>query len=158
MGEVRLAEVNSLFDQKYSNVEKVEALEDSVNDVKLLFEQKYGWSIDDVDDDGTLWIKTGEIAEPQDAYDNRLAGLEARLAEAKTLYDQKYSHDEKVESLEESVQDVKLLFEKKYGCSVDEIDDNEKYSYAEKVEALEDSVNGVKLLFEQKYGCSIDCI
>jgi hypothetical protein len=182
MLQSKLAEVKTLYNLKYSYEEKVEVLEDSVNDVKQLFEQKYSCNVEDVDDDGAIWIKTGESVEPQDTYGRCLNGLESKLAEVKSLYDEKYLHDEKVESLDESINDVKLLFEQKYGYSIDDdIDDdgapwrrearladlesmlaevktlyNETYSYDEKRQALEASASDVKELFEQKYGCDTD--
>lgn len=160
----KLAEVKSLYNEKYSYEDKTKALEDSVNIVKLLFEQKYGCCVDDVDDHGALWMKTEETAEPQDAYSCRLAGLESRLAEVKILYDQKYCHDEKVESLEESLNNVKLVFEQKYGFSIDdEIDDDGALyiqtkgdpeledDYDSHLADLEMMLAKVKTLYNEKY-------
>jgi len=166
----KLAEVRSLYDKKYSYEEKVEALEESVSEVMLLFQNKHGCSVD-MDVDGALWIKSEETAEPQDAYSRRFAGLESRLAEVKILYDDTHSLDEKVESLEESVNDVKRLFEQKFGYSVDdELEDQsdqqvtdlesmladvkalyeEKFSYEEKLQALEYVLADVKTLYNEK--------
>merc|ERR1719195_500413 len=112
--EPKLAEVKSLYDQTYLHDEKVESLDESINDVKLLFEQKYGYSIDDeMDDDGAPWGREARLAE-----------LESILAEVKILYNGTYSYDEKRQALEASAGDVKELFEQKYGCVIDDMDDD----------------------------------
>jgi len=162
----KLAEITSMYNQKYSYEEKVEALEDSVNKVKQLFEQKYGCCIDDVDDSGTRWFKTGELTDPQDARSRRLAGLELRLVEVKTLFDQTYSQEEKLGSLDESVNDLKWLFQEKFGYSIeDELDHDgaiyrqikgdrepEDGDYDASLTALESMLAVVTALYNEKYG------
>merc|ERR1711953_1429355 len=77
--EAKLVEVKNLYDKKYGYNEKVESLEKSVNDVKFLFEQKHGYSVDDMDDNGTLWIQTKGELEHEDKYDVNLETLELML-------------------------------------------------------------------------------
>eukprot|EP00930_Biecheleria_cincta_P082149 TRINITY_DN717_c0_g1_i6.p2 TRINITY_DN717_c0_g1~~TRINITY_DN717_c0_g1_i6.p2 ORF type:complete len:117 (-),score=27.82 TRINITY_DN717_c0_g1_i6:154-504(-) len=71
--------------------ENQEKLEDSLAEVKRLYEQKYGESVDndkedfEYDDDGTLWIKS--VTVPARPVQEK---LEVMLAEVKDLYEQKY--------------------------------------------------------------------
>merc|ERR1712026_231343 len=102
--ESRLAEVKILYDDTHSFDEKVESLEESVNDVKRLFEQKFGYSVDD---------------ELEDQNDQQVTDLESMLADVKALYEEKFSYEEKLQALEASVSDVQGMFEQKYGCDGD---------------------------------------
>jgi len=163
--QAKVAEIKTLYNDKFSYEEKVEVLNDSVSDVKQHFARKYGCCTENIDHDGAFWMKTEDITEPQDANGLRLSGLESRLVEVKTLFDQKYGHDEKVESLEDSMNQAKLLFEQKYGYSIDDEMDNDGVLYLQakgdlelndecdpRLGDLEAKLVQVKALYDKKYG------
>jgi len=163
--QAKVAEVKTLYNDKFSYEETVEVLNDSVSDVKQLFARKYGCCTENVDHDGSFRMETGDITESQDAYGLRLTGLESRLAEVKTLFDQKYGHAEKVESLEDSMKQAKLLFEQKYGYSIDDEMDDDGVLYLQtkgdlelkdecdpRLGDLEAKLVQVKALYDKKYG------
>merc|ERR1712156_1239363 len=134
--EMKLSQVSVLYNEKcganvhddaiqgnMSYEDKVHVLENSLGGAKALYAQKYGCSVDDVDEDGAVWMSSS-VPQSQDEHEQRLQGLQFKLAEVQSLYNEKFSYEEKAKALEESVSDVKLLFENKYGCSIDDMDDD----------------------------------
>jgi hypothetical protein len=126
----------------------VEALEESLDDLKALYQKKFGLDVDEEvqdeglleDADGTKW----QVTEGRGV----LTGLEDRLQDLKALYQRKYGLDvddeEEDESLfedtdgtkwqvtegsglltglEARLEDLKAMYKRKYGLDVDEEED-----------------------------------
>merc|ERR1719510_2489635 len=104
--EPMLAEVKTLYNEKYSHDEKLQALEASMTDVKGLFEQKYGCDISFMDDDGAQWTCNDAEAAVDPCKANgdsarRMVGLEAQLSEVEALYSAKYGATDEREEQDE---------------------------------------------------------
>merc|ERR1719192_2519089 len=86
--EEKLAEVMCLYHEKFSKDEsehesQLQMCQDSLCELEALFAQKYGHDIDDVDEDGCVWINTVGCSS--------MDTLEVKLAEVKCLYHEKFS-------------------------------------------------------------------
>merc|ERR550532_1549106 len=88
--EEKLAQVKCLYHDKFSNKEsedetygsQLQRCQDSLCELEALFVHKYGHDIDDVDEDGCVWIRT--------AGRSRVETLEKELAEVKCMYHEKF--------------------------------------------------------------------
>jgi len=79
------------------------------------------YSVNAMDEDGAMWCTSGAL-EPQDEYQQQLNGLQAKVAEVKTEYIDKFSYEEKVDVPNDSVSDVKQHFALKYCCCTENVD------------------------------------
>jgi Mn-dependent DtxR family transcriptional regulator len=165
--EEKLAEVKCLYHAKFGTDagpedetydSKLQKCQDSLCEVEALFAQKYGHDIDDVDEDGCVWIKT--------AGRSRMETLEEKLAEVKCLYHDKFGtdvdepYDSQLQRCPDSLCELEALFARKYGHDIDDADEDGcmwiKTAGRSRMEMLEEELSQVKCLYQDKFGTDLD--
>eukprot|EP00933_Yihiella_yeosuensis_P005205 TRINITY_DN109680_c0_g1_i1.p1 TRINITY_DN109680_c0_g1~~TRINITY_DN109680_c0_g1_i1.p1 ORF type:complete len:710 (-),score=205.04 TRINITY_DN109680_c0_g1_i1:396-2525(-) len=133
--------------------QRIEMLERKMAEVKDLYQQKYGQSVDDEDERvhysydqaGTLWVQTVGTGIPKD---QRIERLESQLAEVKDLYKEKYGeHVDEDQRSRFAYDDDGTLWVQTIGTGLAEDG---------RIEKLEDKLAEVKELYYEKYGVDVD--
>jgi len=141
------------FEHEKSKYEdKMEGLDDSLAEVKLLFEGKYGYSCDDEEESGRLETGRG-IAYQKQVYESRIDALLSQLEEVKDMHVAKYGRSvDDIEEDEEVYDSDGMAWKVVVGKGFVA----EKAAYEEKLGGLNSNLDEVKMLFEAKYGYSAD--
>lgn len=140
--------------------DKTEILETKLQEVKALYRNKYGESVDSDegldDDDGVQWnVTVGRGAVHQkELYNNRLGYLEEQLHDVANLYKQKYGRElEDFEDDHEPLYDTQgLPWKVAIGRGIYQ----QRDEYISKVENLEDHLQEVKDAYRLKFGWQLD--
>jgi hypothetical protein len=171
--EEKLAEVKCLYHDKFSKDaesedetygSQLQRCQDSLCELEALFAQKYGHDIDDVDEDGCVWINTGGCSS--------MDTLEVKLAEVKCLYHDKFgtavdeTYDSQLQRSLDSLCELEALFAQKYGHAVNDLDEDgcvwvktvgdEHVCGITELQPLQVALDTVKSLFRNKYGHDVD--
>jgi len=164
--EEKLAQVKCLYHDKFSNEEsedetygsQLQRCQDSLCELEALFVHKYGHDIDDVDEDGCVWIRT--------AGRSRVETLEKELAEVKRLYhdvigtDLDETYDSQLNRCQDSLCELEALFVQKYGHHIDDVDEDACMwiitGGCSSMDTLELKLVEVKCLYHDKFGKAVD--
>eukprot|EP00434_Breviolum_minutum_P012193 symbB.v1.2.010752.t1/scaffold708.1/size170785/20 len=142
-----------------SGFENAENLEDALRNVQQIYERKYGR----IEDSEALPLNDEGEKKSQDGVSSWLAEVKARCS--------KPSIEEKFNKLEAKLAEVKQLYQQKYGQDVDEEDSDVHYDADGtpwiqtsgtgvatdlRVDRLEQMLSVVKDLYSEKYGRDVD--
>jgi len=148
-------------DEAYDS--QLQRYEKSLRELEILFALKYGHNINDVDEDGCMWIETAGHASRDT--------LEEKLAEVKCLYHEKFGtdvglEDETYDLYEDLLNEVQALYVQQYGHVDDDLDeDGCMWSQTDacgnvcdntELQPLQVALDTVKALFCKKYGHDVD--
>jgi len=95
--EVKLAEVKCLYHDKFGTAvdetydSQLQRSLDSLCELEALFAQKYGHAVNDLDEDGCVWVKT--VGHEHVCGISDLQPLQDALGTVKSLFRNKYGHD-----------------------------------------------------------------
>jgi len=145
--------------QKEAYNAKLESLEDSLQEVKVLYRAKYGDDLDFDDEldsfcdaDGTQWVRTAACSATvqQQAYSKKVEALDDRVAELKTLYFAKYGRDlEDYEDEQEQLYDAQGTA---WSVTVGRGIVHQREAYDSRLNGLLKGLEEVKALYRAKYG------
>merc|ERR1719150_525958 len=143
-------------DETYNS--KLQRCQDSLCEVEALFAQMYGHDIDDVDEDGCVWINTGGSSS--------METLEEKLAAVKCLYHDKFGtdvdepYDSQLHRCEDSLCELKALFAQTCGHDIHDVDEDGcvwiKTAGRSRMETLEEKLAEVTCLYHDKFGTDVD--
>jgi len=168
--KMKMAEVKFLYYKKFGTDvgetydSQLHRCQDSLCELEALFAQKYGHDIDDVDEDGCVWINTVGCSS--------MDTLEVKLAEVKCLYHDKFgtavdeTYDSQLQRSLDSLCELEALFAQKYGHAVNDLDEDgcvwvktvadEHVCGITELQPLQVALDTVKSLFRNKYGHDVD--
>mmetsp|Transcript_61258 Transcript_61258/g.121276 ORF Transcript_61258/g.121276 Transcript_61258/m.121276 type:complete len:440 (-) Transcript_61258:105-1424(-) len=175
--EEKLAELKCLYHEKFgmdadSEDEmydsRLQRCQKSLHEMESLFERKYGHDINDVDEDGCVWIETAGSSS-MDTLDEKLEEVKCPYHEtfgtdADATYDSQLqrSQDDCVwidttgrsilDMLKDKLEEVKCMYNDKF-CTGGELIEGE---YQCRLMQCQDLLQQVAALYEQKYGHGID--
>eukprot|EP00928_Gymnodinium_smaydae_P061891 TRINITY_DN45863_c0_g1_i1.p1 TRINITY_DN45863_c0_g1~~TRINITY_DN45863_c0_g1_i1.p1 ORF type:complete len:1229 (+),score=279.89 TRINITY_DN45863_c0_g1_i1:97-3687(+) len=151
-------------EQQRGYEDRVDSLMGKLEEVKMLFEQKYDYGVDvdialpeySYDHDGTPWVSTlgAGVSAQRSAYVSRIGNLESNLSEVKQLFARKYG----VSVDEEEV-------EHQHGCDADgalwvglfgQGVAKQQEAYESRLDSLMDQLDEVKDMYAEKFAESVD--
>ena len=168
--KMKMAEVKFLYYKKFGTDvgetydSQIHRCHDSLCRLEALFVQKYTQDIDNVDEDGCVWIKTGGCSS--------MDILEEKLAEVKCLYWEKFgtvaneTYDSQLQRSQDPLCELEDLFAQKYGHTVDDLDEDgcvwiktvgdDHLCGITELRPLQAALGTVKSLFRTNYGHDVD--